>query len=186
MKVLTIEEKKRLEELFHKGEGYKKIAEIMGLSKGSVSGYAYRMKKSGGNLTAYDEKKREFNERHNKVGELISNGLSINKIASNLNLTKSQVEVSIDHLRQKGLLKRPIGKNSDHLAAAVANKAKLKDVDWPYIATNGVSLINLKQNQCHFPCQDGLYCGEEVSRRDYCAKHYAIVYVPEKKKAVNV
>lgn len=44
-------------------------------------------------------------------------------------------------------------------------------------------LENLKRCQCHFPVEDGLFCGAPVKpSKSYCEGHYEISYIKKRKR----
>jgi hypothetical protein len=40
------------------------------------------------------------------------------------------------------------------------------------------TLIELRNDQCHWPLDSGLFCGAKVAHGPYCAKHARISYKP--------
>lgn len=47
--------------------------------------------------------------------------------------------------------------------------------NWDYISETGKTIIDLKNNECHWPCKDDLYCGKmSVIGKSYCEEHKLI------------
>lgn len=45
----------------------------------------------------------------------------------------------------------------------------------------GVSILELTNKTCRWPCRDGIYCGAEVHNRGYCKEHYTTSVQPNQK-----
>lgn len=178
---LSYQDKQLLCDLIKTGLTYSEISSKMGISRSSVSGYAYRLKKYG-LITKGDKLREEINIRKNKVAELRKEGLNYHEIAEKLGITYKQAQGAANSIGIKGRV-GDYYKTNDHIASTLKNvkiAAKYKD-KWDYIPKVGVSLLDLTDKQCHFPCKGGVYCGGDIwdgcdkVRKHYCKEHYKVM-----------
>jgi hypothetical protein len=113
-----------------------------------------------------------------KIIKLHGDGVSHPDIAKILDVTTNTIHGHVGRLVQKGVLK---GKNkaSRKSASQIKESAKAERVvvSWDYPALGaGLKLCDLKENQCRFPCNNGLFCGAPIMKgealKSYCVHHY--------------
>ena len=180
MASLSIAEKQKLCDYIRSGHKYSEIAVLLNISRCAVSGYAYRLKKYG-LVTKHDEEIKKRNEIVFEISRLKKLGHNYREIAQIMGRSYTSVQKAAR--KYIGVYKGSYNKTHSHVEACLDNMKKMAKYNksWNYIPKIGISLLDIKSNQCHFPCKDGLYCGGEIREngkdplRHYCEEHYKIM-----------
>ena len=105
--------------------------------------------------------------------------LQISRIMGNV--TRGKVQGILTRAIKAGHVKKRFDLNEKQI---MENKIKIgtKDFKWDYEPLGvGVSLLDIKPDQCHFPCKDGLYCGAKIDNnnkktfKQYCTEHHKVM-----------
>jgi len=174
----TLEKHKQIFDLIKLGFTYLKIGETMGISKSAVSGFVYRGKDKMG----WHVKKIDLD----RLEALYKEGWTYTQLGSEFNCTNGAIGFQIKKLKKLGR----IDSRKDAVIPKVkVNKLKLPKTiidntlawksfkkiplpDWDYVSETGKTLLDLKSNECHWPCKDDLYCGKmPVAGKSYCEEH---------------
>ena len=125
-----------------------------------------------------------------KMIEMLYEGFSVAHIAREFKVTRNTIIGHKDRMTKLGLIdveKIPLVKmrkcrrtRKEYLEDCFLNKSKkmCAPIEYNFKPLGvPVTLLDIKPNQCHFPCSDGHYCGADATKRHgYCATHHAVVY----------
>lgn len=125
-----------------------------------------------------------------KFKKLYAENMSYQNIANEFGMKRSAVETLVSKLRRKGEIAKSRPRTSSqyqkrgrsqhtktpYMIVYKAHNHKLKEVSWDFQPLGkGVTLLDLEPMQCHWPCNDGLYCGAEAMKsHGYCAYHILV------------
>jgi len=118
-----------------------------------------------------------------KLQNLYNEGLTYEQLASSFNVTKGAVSFQLQKLKRQGKIKpravtlKP--QKRDRLPNTVINNTlswrSFKSYpmpNWDYVSETGKTLLDLKANECRWPCKDGLFCGKiSAMGKSYCEEH---------------
>lgn len=105
-------------------------------------------------------------EEDARLLKLASQNLTYNEIGGILDRTKGAIAGRLRRLRSKDKNYRPPVKGK-----------RLKPLIIPNEKGN-IHLKDIKHDQCHFPCEGMMYCGNPAKQsHGYCAYHHRRVYV---------
>jgi len=115
----------------------------------------------------------------------IGNPVSREDICKEIGTTEKGVAGRIDRAVKKGIIERreklqvTNSRQSGVIISVMSklNAPKVTPMNWHYKPLGrGVPLVEVKSNECHFPCDGGVYCAAKKTKGMYCAAHYDVVY----------
>lgn len=67
--------------------------------------------------------------------------------------------------------------NTKIFSAQRRREEKRKTFKWDYepLDGNGISILELTNDTCRWPCNDGVFCGATVHKQDYCETHFNVM-----------
>jgi len=136
---------------------------------------------------------RQKENRDLKMIELYNQGLSYQTIANLMNdlgeefkATRCAVSARIMRLSLQGKVTRrqPSNAHVENRAKKIHNSgtvllksySSIKLEDWTKHGKGKVDLLDLKNDMCRFPFEDGKYCGEKATRKSYCLEHGLVCF----------
>ena len=123
---------------------------------------------------------KELTERERAVLQLLKEGLTLQVIATRLELTRNTVSGIVYRMKAAGVsgvhYTGANGKTS--IKIKPTSNLRRRGAAAPATATGPVTLLDLRRTSCRFILGDDLtyYCGEEADPAPYCQKHRAVCY----------
>jgi len=126
----------------------------------------------------------------NELAKSYEQGMTYFKMAEKFNCTNGGISFQVRKLKASGIIKssrveknnpkksikiRPFKKSIMDTSLTWKPLHKIKDMPWNYISETGKTIMDLKHDDCRWPCNDGLYCGKiSVTGQSYCENHQKI------------
>lgn len=107
-----------------------------------------------------------------QIQDLLLDGLSYQKVADKLGVTKNVVI---------GRMSRYIKKGGD-FARSKKSKTIKHQVEHPVNPIGGISILDLRNDSCRFMIGEHRYCGQDVVMQSYCESHAKECYITPKKR----
>jgi hypothetical protein len=119
-----------------------------------------------------------------KLEILYKQNLTYQQLANEFNVTTVAIGFQLKALRKLGRVEYRDVKSKKQVKRGLQrkyvtnpliienNRARLIDVPWNYVSETGKTILDLKHNDCRWPCNDGLYCGKmSATGKSYCEDH---------------
>lgn len=120
-----------------------------------------------------------------EMAKMYNDGKPVKKMAAHYHMSLSRLYDHISKLAEQGLVvMRERGAVSARPNMLVMHKSRankrMKLIEYEPLG-KPVTIMELTNNTCRWPCAGGLYCGAAVHKASYCEAHYKAGYVTKGK-----
>lgn len=113
-----------------------------------------------------------------EMAKMYNDGKPVKKMAAHYHMSLSRLYDHISKLAEQGLVvMRERGAVSARPNMLVMHKSRankrMKLIEYEPLG-KPVTIMELTNNTCRWPCAGSMFCGAEVSNRGYCKEHYRV------------